>query len=263
LSGLSNRQIDILHVVLEANRIHVRGIVDKLGSPNRLAGDLVELVQKRFLHMEREGQQHYYELTKTGLNWLGEHEAKTAATAIANLTQLAERIPEVAKNLPIESDAPRFFSNWKMVRLSDMLGRSLCQLEVAMKKEIMPTMLSPNKPNEEVMYAYALLSNDGKKAEITLISRDRRKRITYGLSMAGVVKYPPMTMISSSLPLTVAMPNDIPESDKKEILEEFRKLEQAAAEVQEKAAPLVDRGLSFFAEEQRQEVLERMSREHP
>ena len=95
LTTLTRRQAEILRIVFAAKRPNVRAIADKLGSPNRLSGDLVELIQKRYLHMEREGKEHIYTITKPGLRRLVEHEGETAGSSILSLSEISKAHPQV------------------------------------------------------------------------------------------------------------------------------------------------------------------------
>lgn len=92
---LSRRQIDILRIVLDAmldaRRLHVRGIADKLGSPNYLRSDLGVLIQKRCLHMEQDGKEHIYTITKTGRECLAKYERDTVVDLITRIINLGQR----------------------------------------------------------------------------------------------------------------------------------------------------------------------------
>jgi hypothetical protein len=88
-------------------RLHVRGIADKLGSPNRLAGDLVELVQKRCLHMEREGREHIYTITRQGFTHLARYEAEIAGDSLTSYARTVKvgsesRILKVGSKFAVE-----------------------------------------------------------------------------------------------------------------------------------------------------------------
>jgi hypothetical protein len=90
LTGITRRQVEILRIVFAAKRPNVRAIADKLGSPNRLSGDLVELIQKRYLHIEREGKEHFYTIMKPGRTCLGKYEGEAAESSIATIASLGE-----------------------------------------------------------------------------------------------------------------------------------------------------------------------------
>lgn len=88
--SITRRQVDILRVVSDANRLNVRQIADKLGSPNRLRGDLVALNQKRFLRMERDGKEHIYTITKEGASFLLKYDTRTVDHSLVRLGKDAE-----------------------------------------------------------------------------------------------------------------------------------------------------------------------------
>lgn len=85
---LSRRQIDVLRTVFTDRRLNVRAIADKLGSPNRLSGDLIDLVQKRCLHMEREGNMHIYTITALGARTLAKYEEMSVGASIKRLGEM-------------------------------------------------------------------------------------------------------------------------------------------------------------------------------
>ena len=85
MTALTSRQVDILRIVFASKRLNMRGIADKLGSPNRLSGDLIDLVQKRCLHMEREGKEHIYTITTPGVRSLAKHGADAIGASIDRL----------------------------------------------------------------------------------------------------------------------------------------------------------------------------------
>jgi hypothetical protein len=83
--SLSDRELLILRIVSDAKRIHTRGIIDKIHSPNRLSGCLIELVQRRLLHMEREGKKCYYTMTKLGTRVLAAYEVDASRASMDRL----------------------------------------------------------------------------------------------------------------------------------------------------------------------------------
>lgn len=65
----------------------MRQIADKLGSPNRLSGDLLELVQRRLLHVDRpNGKEHIYTITKGGISSLVKYETNISDASVARLS---------------------------------------------------------------------------------------------------------------------------------------------------------------------------------
>jgi hypothetical protein len=85
---LTARQAEILRVVLRAGSPNLRTIADGLGSANRLRAGLEDLVDKRCLSMAREGNQHRFTITKTGLTSLAKHDGKAMAASIVTLAQI-------------------------------------------------------------------------------------------------------------------------------------------------------------------------------
>ena len=163
----------------------------------------------------------------------------SAATGQELLIELAERISKISATPPIQANAPGFFVDWKMVQLSDMLGRSLCDL-------------TPAEERKEMTYAYARLMSGGKEAEMTLFSEDKRNDMTYGISLPGVRKSPPMKWIKLSYAICIPIPNSIPESAEKEIHGELAEIGLLAQEWRRKVGPLVEKALSYFPESERE-----------
>ena len=170
----------------------------------------------------------------------------STATRQEVLMELAERISKVSATPPIQSIAPGFFVDWKMIQLSDMLGRLLCRL----------TYVDERK---EVTYAYARLMSEGKEAEMNLLSEDGARKLTYGISSPGVHKTPNMKQIKLSHEICIPVPISIPGLAEKEIMEELQKIDRLAHEWKQKAVPLVERALSYFPESERERVRETMS----
>jgi hypothetical protein len=117
LTAITRRQVEILRIVFTAKRPNVRAIADELGSPNRLSGDLVELIQKRYLHMEREGKEHFYTITKPGRRCLAKYDAQTAGESLDSLGKNKEVEPDVNEELAFKifQNAPLVMRVLKMM----------------------------------------------------------------------------------------------------------------------------------------------------
>jgi hypothetical protein len=95
-ADISDRQNKILDAIAGAGgHLHFRGIARKLGSMNRLNGDLVELVQKRCLHMERQGKENVYTITTQGLRCLLKHEGDALGESADFLKRIKQIAPDV------------------------------------------------------------------------------------------------------------------------------------------------------------------------
>jgi len=83
------RQAEILRAVSQLGRPNLRAIADRIGSPNRLRAGLEELVHKRCLRMDLEGNQHRFTITKTGLMCLAKYDGQAAGASIASVAQIS------------------------------------------------------------------------------------------------------------------------------------------------------------------------------
>jgi hypothetical protein len=83
--------------VFQLGHPNVRGVADRLGSPNRLSANLEELVNKRCLHLDREGNQHRYTITKMGLRYLAKYDGDAAGASIGSLTAISRAAPEIGQ----------------------------------------------------------------------------------------------------------------------------------------------------------------------
>jgi DNA-binding transcriptional ArsR family regulator len=170
------------------------------------------------------------------------------ATQEEVLIDLAERISKMDTTPPIRTEYGEFF-DWKMVQLSNLLGRSLCSLTREVRE---------GKKDEPYTYAFARILSEGKKAEMNLLSENKRRELSYGITMGGVDKSPPMKRITISHGITIPVPNSIDQSVEKEIMDELHELDALAQEWVDKAEPIYEKALSCFPESERHLVEEKL-----
>jgi hypothetical protein len=167
----------------------------------------------------------------------------STATQQEVLMKLAERISEMSSTPPILKNImlgreSKFLVDWKMLQLSDMMGRSLCHM--------IPFDV------KGMTYAYARITNEGKKAELNLISEDGKERTTFSREPRK-----PLPMIMR-IGHVISIPLPPNESAKDQIMEEFRKLDLLGKEWQQKSIPLEEKALSYFPKSERELILKEL-----
>jgi hypothetical protein len=99
LVTLTSRHAHILRVAFKLGRPNVNDLVRNQESPTRLKVNLKQLVEKRYLHMDRQGNQHRFTITNTGLRHLAKYDGEAASASIGSLAENPKITPREVQDL--------------------------------------------------------------------------------------------------------------------------------------------------------------------